>query len=123
MRWEEYAVRVMASALVITCLFTLWMIWELADPNLPDLTNSALAQDTTSETTGETTFQQATVAQATTDEDDFDGDTTIEETTFEETTTPRLRDSGAGTRAVPLMPNDRCPREFPVKRAGACHPK
>lgn len=120
MRWEEYAVRVMASALVITCLFTLWMIWELADPNLPDLTNSALAQDTTSETTGETTQEttvvQATVAQATTNQQ-----TTVEETTFEETTTPRLSDSGAGDRAVPLMPNKRCPKEFPVKRATACY--
>jgi cytoskeletal protein RodZ len=119
MRWEEYAVRVMASALVITCLFTLWMIWELADPNLPDLTNSALAQDTTSETTGETTQEttrQSTVAQATTTEE-----TTVEETTVEETTTPRLRDSGAGNRAVPLMPGKRCPKEFPVKRAAACY--
>lgn len=121
MRWEEHAVRVMASALVITCLFTLWMIWELADPNLPDLTNSALAQDTTSETTGETTAEtteesttQSTVAQATTEET-----TTAQPTTVENT----LRESGAGDRAVPLMPGKRCPKEFPVKRKAACYPR
>lgn len=115
MRWEEHAVRVMASALVITCLFTLWMIWELADPNLPDLTQSALAQDTTSETTGETT-RDRTVAQATTNQ----------QTTVEETTTQRresLRNSGAGARAVPLMPGKRCPKEFPVRRNAACYPR
>jgi hypothetical protein len=109
----------MASALVVTCLFTLWMIWELSDMRLPSLTNSAIAQDTTNETTGlqdDTTYQYTT----------FVDETTVEQTTTEQTTQARgnLKESGGPTaRVVPLMPGGRCPKEFPVKRASACHPR
>lgn len=122
MRWEEYMVKGMAAALVITALFSLWMLWQLADVSVPPLTNSAFAQDTTStgfettqETTGQSTGLQETTRQS----------TILEETTTQQTTvqqrTNRLKDSGGPrARAVPLMPGGRCPAEFPVKRAGAC---
>lgn len=137
MRWEEYMVKGMASALVITALFSLWMLWQLADVSVPPLTNSAIAQDTTStglettqettaETTGETT-SESTGLQETTQQGRTAQQSTIpEETTTQQTTvqqrTNRLKDSG-GPRAgaVPLMPDGRCPAEFPVKRGGACH--
>jgi hypothetical protein len=119
-RWEQYTFRVLVSALVVTSLFSLWMIWQLAGPSLPNLTASAFAQDTTNETTEETTVEETTV-------EDTVEDTVIEDTTVEETrerTTPprgRLRESAGGAKVVPLMPGGGCPKEYPVKRGGACH--
>lgn len=134
MRWEEYMVKGMASALVITALFSLWMLWQLADVSVPPLTNSAIAQDTTSnglettqETTGESTGLQETTQQGTTaQQSTIPEETTTQQTTVQQTTvqqtTNRLKDSGGPrARAVPLMPGGRCPAEFPVRRAGACH--
>lgn len=133
MRWEEYMVKGMASALVITALFSLWMLWQLADVNVPPLTNSAIAQDTTSnglettqETTGETTAEstglQETTQQGTTaQQSTLPEETTTQQTTVQERTN-RLKDSGGPrARAVPLMPGGRCPAEFPVKRGEACY--
>lgn len=137
MRWEEYMVKGMASALVITALFSLWMLWQLADVTVPPLTNSAIAQDTTSnspettqETTAETTAestglqettQQATTAQQSTVPEETTTQRTVRERTVPERTN-RLKDSGGPrARAVPLMPGGRCPEEFPAKRQGACH--
>ncbi|HET7478865.1 MAG TPA: hypothetical protein VFJ72_05040 [Rubrobacteraceae bacterium] len=126
MRWEEYMVKGMAAALVITGLFSLWMLWQLADVRLPSLTPSAIAQDTTStglETTAETT-SESTAFQETTQQGATQA-TTVEETTTQETTVQRpnkLKNSGGPrSRAVPLMPGGRCPKEFPVKRQGTCH--
>jgi len=109
MRWEEYTVRVLISALVVTSLFALWMVWQLAEVRLPPFTASAIAQQ---DATGETTFE-------TTEE------TTVEETTTERPVQPRgrLRESAGGAKAVPLMPGGGCPKGYPVKRGGACHPK
>lgn len=146
MRWEEYMVKGMASALVITGLFSLWMLWQLADVSVPPLTNSAIAQDTTStgqettqettaettqettaETTGESTGLQETTQEGTTaQQSTIPEETTTQQTTVQQTTvqqtTNRLKDSGGPrARAVPLMPGGRCPAEFPVRRGGACH--
>ncbi len=137
MRWEEYMVKGMASALVITALFSLWMLWQLADVSVPPLTNSAIAQDTTSnglettqETTAETTeettaestgLQETTQEGTTAQQSTLPEETTTQQTTVQETTN-QLKDSGGPrARAVPLMPGGRCPAEFPVRRAGACH--
>lgn len=133
MRWEEYMVKGMASALVITALFSLWMLWQLADVSIPPLTNSAIAQDTTSnglettqETTAETTaertgLQETTQEGTTAQQSTLPEETTTQQTTVQETT-KQLKDSGGPrARAVPLMPGGRCPAEFPVRRAGACH--
>lgn len=135
MRWDEYMVKGMASALVITALFSLWMLWQLADVTVPPLTNSAIAQDTTSnalettqETTGETTAEstglQETTQQGTTaQQSTLPEETTAQQTTVQERTN-RLKDSGGPrARAVPLMPGGRCPAEFPVRRGEACYPR
>jgi hypothetical protein len=34
--------------------------------------------------------------------------------------TPSFNAGGAEAGPVPLMPNGRCPKEFPVKQGGAC---
>lgn len=118
MRWEEYTVRVLISALVVTSLFALWMVWQLAEVRLPPFTASAIAQQ---DATGETTFE---TTEETTVEDTI-LETTVEETTTERTVQPRgrLRESAGGAKAVPLMPGGGCPKGYPVKRGGACHPK
>lgn len=128
MRWEDYTVRVLISALVVTSMFTLWMIWELADLTLPGLTQSAIAQDSTGGTTADTT--DATSQETTGDDTTTDQSTTQsagEETTTEETTTQRresLQNSGGlRARAVPPMPGKGCPKEFPKEHRRACYPK
>jgi hypothetical protein len=35
--------------------------------------------------------------------------------------TPSFKAGGAEAGPVPLMPNGRCPKEFPVKQGGACY--
>jgi hypothetical protein len=37
------------------------------------------------------------------------------------TPTPSFNAGGAEASPVPLMPNGRCPKEFPVKQGGACY--
>ena len=125
MRWEYYTVRVLISALSITCLFTVFMAWQLSGLSLPHLVPSASAQSTTtgttSETTGETTGEttSGSTVEATTV-----GATTVQETTVvEQTTQPRqrLKNSGGQLKVAPVMPGGGCPKEYSLKRGGACH--
>lgn len=134
MRWEYYTVRVLVSALSITCLFTVFMAWQLTGLSLPNVLPSASAQSTTTgttaETTGETTSQGAGettsgggTVEATTAQDTTVQQTTVQETTVEQTAQPRgqLKNSGGPLKVAPVMPGGGCPKEYSLKRAGACH--
>lgn len=132
MRWEYYTVRVLVSALSITCLFTVFMVWQLSGLSLPAMIPSASAQSTTTETTqttvettGKETTSTGSSVEATTVQETTVEDTTVQDTAAERTTQPRERLKNSGgprTRAVPLMPGGGCPREYSLKRAGTCHP-
>lgn len=134
-RWEDYTLKVLLSALAITCFFTLWMVWQLADVNLPSLLPSALAQDTTTESTGlqestdtsnglETTRESTAFSEQTSPNTQSTTETTTRQTTPKRTPHKhkKLKASGGlGNGPVPLMSGHRCPKEYSVRHGGACY--
>ncbi len=125
----------MLSALAVTCLFTLWMVWQLADVNLPAVLPSAFAQDTTTESTGlqrttestggqESTQENTTFRQRRTSNTQSTTEDTTQQTTPERTAPKhkKLKASGGSwSGPVPLMPDHRCPKEYPARHGGACY--
>ena len=144
------ALRILVGvALVLTSGFILRMAWEeIANPATPaqaqttdlDCKNAAYQEDA-----------QAVYEQDTSDPNNLDGDndgiarenlphrptspsssassspspsasaTATPTTTASASPNPLLNSGGSKNGPVPLMPSDRCPKEYPVERGGACY--
>lgn len=126
---SSWAVRISVIALVLAFGFVARAAWENLDLGVySDVGASSVANaqefDDTNEDTGSTSSGAA--------EDQYSTSSGSQETTTRETTSPAsdqyasdkgslLEAGGPSEGPVPVMPDGKCPAEFPLEKPDGCH--
>jgi hypothetical protein len=120
-RWQVSATKALVFALVLAAPPMLWVGWQLTNLERSILTDPARAQESTAaEQTVQETTANSPAPETTTSTASPSPNTTSPART--ERRKPLMDAGGPAAGPVPLMPGGECPKEYPVRRHGACYP-